>query len=545
MGVPVSQDGAKLHLPEHGHHHPHPAAIPAAHPRDRPSESEYSRVNPRFIPPSIDVPAPGEPCGLFVDGLNFHWDRERTEKLLTRAGIKWTRVNKKKSCNSAQLYFDNAEDRRAAYEALIKRETLSRTVWVVPLRRDFKVCERHCHCIRARATSADLETRTINDRVAPWSKLPYAEQIVRKSEKYTELLRPILPADAPPLKVFPAPKIRGFRNKVELTFGLDLTGNVAVGFNLGSKVEDVVQPVDDCVNVSEPVVPLAEALRAFAVETGLPVFDRIANQGTWKFVLIRTTELGQALLALCTFEPLPDEIVARFTEEFAGKVTSLWYVQSRALEGWGRDRAMHHLSGPEVIVEKLRGLEFDISPMSFFQCNTTGAELLFTKIEELAEVDAETVLIDCCCGTGVIGLAMARNVGEVIGIDIEEEAVNDAKRNAAKNGIENATFHCGKAEAVLPAVLSEKAAEGRNIVCIVDPPRDGLHKSALRAIRDCCLLRRLVYVACAPESLVRDAQRALMNDGDWTMRKFVPKVWFGVDMFPHTDKCELVMLWER
>jgi tRNA (uracil-5-)-methyltransferase len=375
--------------------------------------------------------------------------------------------------------------------------------------------------------------------------MPYDDQVRRKSEKYGDVLRPIIGSGSPPLQVFPAPKVIGFRNKAELTFGLNLEGEIKVGFNLGSKVEDVVVPVTDCVNVSEPVIPLAEALLAFVIESGRPIFDRIANVGTWKFVLIRTTEVGQALLAVSTFDPLPEETVERFTRVFGEKVTSLYYVQSKAIEGWGKDRVVRHLSGPEFIVERLRGLEFDISPMSFFQCNTSGAELLFSKIEEVAGVDAETVLIDCCCGTGVIGLAMARNVKEVVGIDIEEEAINDAKRNAEKNGIANATFLVGKAQIVLPQVLSEKTVEGSKIVCIVDPPREGLHKSALRAIRECSLLRRLVYVSCSPESLVRDTQRTLTDDGHWTMRKFHPTAWFGVDMFPHTDKCEVVMLFER
>jgi tRNA (uracil-5-)-methyltransferase len=529
-----------------------PPSIPCEsqpQPRPRSDTRERTRtplaVDSSFIPETIDDPAPGEPCGLYLDGLNFHWDRERTEKMMTRAGIKSTRVVKKKSDTWCVLYFDNNADRRAAYAALLDRASLPRVLWVVPLRRDTRVCERMCHRLRARATS-DLRTRTVNDRVAPWSAMPYEEQLSRKSAKYSELLRPILPDSPPPLVVFPAPKTAGFRNKAELTFGFDLEDRLTVGYNLGSKVEDVVVPITDCVTVSETMVALAERLRRFALSSGLPVFDRVTNVGVWKFVLIRTTELEQVLMAVCTFEALPEETVAAFVQEFAGDVTSLYYIQSRALEGWGRAPTLHHLSGPEFVVERLRGLNFDISPLSFFQCNTTGAELLFERIEELAQVDGDTVLIDCCCGTGVIGLAMARSAKEVIGIDIEEEAIADAKRNAEKNGIANASFIAGKAEEVLPQVLATKAGEGAKIVCVVDPPREGLHKSALTAIRECCLLRRLVYVSCAPDSLVRDTERTLTKESrNWSMRKFTPVSWFGVDMFPHTDRCEVVMLFER
>jgi tRNA (uracil-5-)-methyltransferase len=181
--------------------------------------------------------------------------------------------------------------------------------------------------------------------------------------------------------------------------------------------------------------------------------------------------------------------------------------------------------------------------MSFFQTNTSGAELLFEKIIDLTDVDKDTILVDCCCGTGVIGLALAGSVREVIGIDVEEAAIRDAIRNAGINGIKNAKFIVGKAEDVLATILRDVNDDCR-IVCIVDPPRGGLHKRALSAIRGCSAIRNLVYVACNPDSLVANVQNSLMSHGG-SGRPFSPVNWLGVDMFPHTDRVEIVMLLQR
>jgi tRNA (uracil-5-)-methyltransferase len=364
------------------------------------------------------------------------------------------------------------------------------------------------------------------------------------AKKYTAVLKPIVPANSPPLQDFAAPRTCAFRNKVEVTIGFDLQGEIAVGFNLGSKMEDVIGPITDCLNVSAITPDLCERLRQFVISSGVGVFNRVDNTGVWKFALIRSTELGQSMLVICTYGGLSPEVVSALRAEFAKSVTSLYYVESRAFESWGKDPIVHHLSGPEHIVESLRGLKFEISPMSFFQTNTSGAELLFEKIIELTEVDKETILVDCCCGTGVIGLALAGAVKEVIGVDIEEAAIEDAVRNAKLNKIKNAKFVAGKAEDVLSGVLKEYADKDCKVVCIVDPPRGGLHKRALSAIRGCSAIRNLVYVACNPDSLVSNVQGSLMmvkGNGN----AFTPVKWFGVDMFPHTDRVEVVMLLRR
>ncbi|KAH0786025.1 tRNA (uracil-5-)-methyltransferase A isoform X1 [Histomonas meleagridis] len=513
--------------------------------RPKPKEKEPPKINRRFIPETIEDPSPGDPCGLYMEGLNYHWDREKFEKFLVKEGISFLRTSKKKSQYQGSIIFDNNADRKKAYEHLSQNLFANRQLFIVPLKKNHRVTEMLCHRLRARATS-DLETRSIDDRVAPWHHMSYSDQIAHKSAKFSKIIEPITPPNSPLMTVFPAPKTSAYRNNVELTVGYDLNGNICVGFNLGSRVEDVVAPLTSCYNVPKIAPHLAEELRKFIIETKTPVFDRCLNTGYWKFVLIRTTETGQSMMSTCIFGKLDEQIIKKYIERFAPQVTSLYIAETNAYEGYGKDPNFRLLSGPATIEEHLRGLQFDISPMSFFQTNTSGAEVLFSKIEEQAEVDENTILVDVCCGTGVIGLAMAHKVKRVIGVDIEEQAIQDAIRNAQKNNINNAEFIAGKAEDTLNEILQRYAEEGAKIVCIVDPPRAGLHKKAAYALRDCEYVRRIVYVSCNPESLVRDSQTILMNPNTGKGTKpFSPRNWFGVDMFPHTDRVELVMLMTR
>lgn len=494
--------------------------------------------------PTIDDPKPEDPMGIYLEGLNFHWDSPRFAKFLNKIEVKHTNCIKKKSDYVGIIFFDNLEDRKSAYEKLVCVRFGEKKLFVVPLFKDRSQSKNMCRRVRARAMN-DLSKADINDRVTKWHRIPLNEQYQLKSEKYTTLIKDIIPPGSPNMEIIPVPNTSYYRNKVELTIGRNLEAQVCVGFNLGSKEEDVIAPIDTCVNVPKIAPKIATIFKEFVETSSVPMYDRVMNKGVWKFIVIRTTENGQSMLVVATFGKLPDEEIARLKNTFESVVSSLWYVETKNFESFGKDPVFSLLSGTPSITETLRGLEFDISPMSFFQTNTPGAELLFQKIEEVASVNSKTILVDVCCGTGVIGLALSRHVHKLIGLDIEESAILDAKKNAERNGIQNAEFIAGSAESVLPGILERYNSTEYNVICIVDPPREGLHKKALMALRDCESLKRVVYVSCNPESLVSDAKKHLFNND---MRKspiFHPKVWFGVDMFPHTDRVELVMLMER
>lgn len=171
------------------------------------------------------------------------------------------------------------------------------------------------------------------------------------------------------------------------------------------------------------------------------------------------------------------------------------------------------LSGTDHYEELLCGLRFTVSPFAFFQVNTLVFEKMLSLITEFAEIDLETVLFDVCCGTGAIGLCLAKNAKKVIGVELIEQAVENAGKNVALNeGVLDASkikFYAGRAENVLPPLALEEASSGgqqnpTKIVGIVDPPRSGLHRDVLKCLRTCKGMDRLVYVSCNAQSQVRD-----------------------------------------
>lgn len=206
--------------------------------------------------------------------------------------------------------------------------------------------------------------------------------------------------------------------------------------------------------------------------------------------------------------------------------------------------------------------KFRISPTSFFQVNTPAASLLYDLVREYCgELDENTTLFDVCCGTGTIGLCISKNskaLKEIVGLEIVEDAVEDAKVNAALNGITNARFIAGKAEDTIAKVVGEYPALKRkrnataggapahSFVAVLDPPRGGVHPKVLRALRECEAISRIVYVSCNPHSLVNDASVLVRAPSKSTSGEpFVPIKARPVDLFPHTPHTELVMMFQR
>jgi tRNA (uracil-5-)-methyltransferase len=186
---------------------------------------------------------------------------------------------------------------------------------------------------------------------------------------------------------------------------------------------------------------------------------------------------------------------------------------------------------------------FRISVDSFFQVNTKGAEALYRLIGEWAAPDPHTTVFDICCGTGTIGLTLANNAKEVIGLEILPSAVEDARANATLNGVHNARFLLGKAEDTLAGVLDSFSGK---CVGIVDPPRAGLHSSIIKAIRKCTALKRLVYVSCRQEAFLDNVGELCRSESNTLVgAPFRPTRAAAVDMFPHTSHVELVVLFER
>ncbi|KAI4456679.1 trna (uracil-5-)-methyltransferase [Holotrichia oblita] len=210
----------------------------------------------------------------------------------------------------------------------------------------------------------------------------------------------------------------------------------------------------------------------------------------------------------------------------------------------GEDQVIQHLYGSTHIYEQILDLKFRISPEAFFQINTDAAEILYKSAIELACASESSTVVDICCGTGTIGLCFAKSCKQVLGLELIQQAVDDAKENAKINGIENSEFFAGKAEEILSSVCYK--AKSDDVIGIVDPPRAGLHQKAITQLRKVRNLKKLVYISCNPNAALKnfvDLGRPMSK----TMQEepFVPIKAVAVDMFPYTKHCELVVYFER
>jgi len=370
--------------------------------------------------------------------------------------------------------------------------------------------------------------------------------------------------------VLPSPLLSRYRNKCEFTIGRDADGGVCIGFNLGKGKEGmhVVASPQPVPTVSDEMKLAVARAQAFVAASKLAPFHRDSASGFWRLLLVRQSfnnvDGSPPSLLLCVVVQVAEEGLPRTRVELDGLAAAFSSsplelpVSLRLCAAFCNGRgetiidgsscgSLVSLIGEPLIYERLNELTFRISPAAFFQVNTRAAEGLTKLLASLCAVSSETVLLDVCCGGGTIGLTLASAVKRVVGIEVCAAAVEDARVNASLNGISNASFIADKAEFALRSVLSSlTASEKEALVAIVDPPRAGLHADVLKALRGCLPLRRLIYVSCHAPAFAQNAV-ALCRPSSKTFPgpPFVPRLAHPVDLFPHTEHVELVVLLER
>ncbi|XP_018117661.1 tRNA (uracil-5-)-methyltransferase homolog A isoform X2 [Xenopus laevis] len=328
---------------------------------------------------------------------------------------------------------------------------------------------------------------------------------------------------------------------------------------LSKQISDVVTPLwqvpyEDQLKMKEE--ECYNVLKQLTKSTPYDVYSPETYDGHWKQLTVRTSRKGQ-VMAIVYFNPqkLPKEeltgLKTSLSDYFTkglGKesgVTSLYFVEegqrkSPHLE----DLPVEHIAGDQYIYEDLLGLSFRISPHAFFQVNTLAAEVLYSAIADWAQLDQDTTVLDVCCGTGTIGISLAKRVKKVVGIELCQEAIADAKANAQLNNLDNVEFRCGKAEDIFPTLIYSFTFPSP--LAIADPPRAGLHSKVIIAIRKAEHLKQLIYVSCNPKAAMNnfvDLCRAPSNRVKG--RPFRPIKALAVDLFPQTPHFELVILFER
>ncbi|KAF4074160.1 hypothetical protein AMELA_G00236390 [Ameiurus melas] len=430
------------------------------------------------------------------------------------------------------------------------------------------------------AEDEPLSVRIAN-AVTPLWQVPYDEQLRRKEREAEEILhtltreignsnKAMLPwlfaqkeknkgVCCPLEPIKPSPVQTEYRNKCEYVISVGADGeDKTVGFRLGKYKGGscaVVSP-SDTIHVPAAAKRVVLTFQNYIRTTPYAVYSPERYEGNWRQLTVRTSRTDQ-IMAMVFFHPqklAEDEIASlkeslrRYFTDGEGKdsgVTSLQFVRMGQRTSAGtEDLPCELVAGDAWIHEELLGLRFRISPHSFFQTNTPAAEVLYSSVGEWAQLDQDSTLLDVCCGTGTIGISLAKRVRKVIGIELCQEAVNDAKVNAEANGLTNIEFHCGKAEDVFPTVLN--AVVSPNVTAIVDPPRAGLHSRVILAIRRAEHLKRLVYVSCNAKAAMNnfiDLCRAPSNRVHGA--PFRPVRAMAVDLFPQTMHCETVLLFER
>ncbi|XP_042717487.2 tRNA (uracil-5-)-methyltransferase homolog B isoform X3 [Chrysemys picta bellii] len=358
------------------------------------------------------------------------------------------------------------------------------------------------------------------------------------------------------------PVINGYRNKSTFSVNKGPDGNPkTVGLYVGTgRARNIVcVRANHLENIPEKHKQVAQYYEEFLHQSPLDPCLLFHQGGHWRELIVRTNSSGHTM-AIITFHPqdLSQEelctqkaLLKDFFTCGPGAVcnlTSLYFQESIMTRSSHQQSPYQLLYGEPYIFEEVLGLKFRISPDAFFQINTAGAEVLYQTVGKLSRADKNTVLLDVCCGTGAIGLSLAHQASKVVGVEVVEQAVEDARWNAAFNGISNCEFHSGKAEMVLPQFLMSRE-DDRLLVAVVNPSRAGLHYRVVQAIRNCEAILTLIYVSCKPEG---EAMRNFLefccppDSGKKLVGKpFAPLLAVPVDMFPHTIHCELVMLLTR
>lgn len=328
-----------------------------------------------------------------------------------------------------------------------------------------------------------------------------------------------------------------YRNKMEFSFGDEVKdGPLALGMHKRNSFHDIVT-VDECQIVDSDYRKILDAVLEFCAGKELPFYKKLRHEGYLRHLLVRrTTVTKQLLVAVVTTSDKEMEEKANWTElveilknlDLSAKLCGVIHIINDGLADVVQSDETRILFGDEYIYEELLGLRFKISVFSFFQTNSLGAEVLYSKAREYIGDTKDMTVFDLYSGTGTIAQIIAPVAKKVVGVEIVEEAVEAAKVNAGLNGLDNCEFIAGDVLKVIDEI------EDKPDMIILDPPRDGINPKALQKIIDFGV-NNLVYISCKPTSLARDLE--MLQEQGYRVEKAC-----AVDMFPNTVHVETVAL---
>lgn len=388
-----------------------------------------------------------------------------------------------------------------------------------------------------------------------WINIPYEEQLKIKDEQVRDALRNLnkLQENIHFDPIAGSPTIDGYRNKVEFSYGKYLSKkyDIEQHFNVGfhkqwefSKIEDM----EGCALIDEVQNDIYREIKKFSKTLGLPVYDQMRNEWFFRHIMIRRTHFANELMLLLSFNPeyfntktkLDKTEKLQLIKDFLIWLTEKYDIIKSIYFSHNPNKAdvciwdLELIYWKETITEKLLGLDFQISPTSFFQTNSTWAEKLYEMVLDFAHKDdlKNQTVLDLYGGTGTIGMIFAKHGAKhVTSVELVTSASKDGEKNAKLNNISNMDFVNAKVEEFLDDYLNEwKSAD----LLVIDPPRAGMHPDALPNILKFGT-KQMIYVSCNPSTLARDLEYILENS-EYKIEKVQAK-----DMFPHTNHIETIV----
>lgn len=378
-----------------------------------------------------------------------------------------------------------------------------------------------------------------------WQMLPYQKQLEYKQQEVEQNLKRIGKTTLPEIM----PIVGGddsihYRNKLEFTFsnkryllpdemesGAIIQEN-ALGFHV-SRIFDKVIDIETCYLMDDVNNRIRNTIRSFALENNFTFYDIRQHTGWLRNIIIRLCTTGELMVNICLNYDAGEDRKKLFDHllEQVPEITTLLYTINPKWNDSIYDLTPQVYSGKGYAIEKLEDYQFKISAKSFFQTNTKQAEKLYSIARDFAGLTGKEIVYDLYCGTGSIGIFVSGQAKKIIGVEVIEEAIEDAKENAALNNIRHAEFFAGDVIKICNDGFF--AAHGRPDVIITDPPRAGMHEKLVNKLLEIAA-PTIVYVSCNTATQARDI--ALLNE-KYSVERIQP-----VDMFPHTHHIECVVL---
>ena len=363
--------------------------------------------------------------------------------------------------------------------------------------------------------------------------MDYEEETRLKAERVRNCLNRLGGENLSEVPILAAPTCYGYRNKAQYPVSAKKNKAFAGFFRAGT--HQVVEN-DRCLILPRETDRVKDLVMDYVNQYRVTTYDEASHKGLLRHIYVRRGNVSGEILVCLVINgnkiPKPEALIERLKKVpgFATLVLSVNTKKGNAVLG---DEFIT-LYGPGYIEDTLCGLNFRLSPRSFYQVNHHQAQRLYRAAIDQAQITKEDTVLDLYCGVGTITLAMASAAGRVIGVEVIPQAVEDARDNARRNGIENAEFFCGDAG---QAALELERQGIRADVAVVDPPRKGLNADTIEALARMAS-RRIVYVSCDPATLARDV--ALLKERGYVLRNAM-----AADLFPRCAHVESIICLSR